>query len=84
VGYQLDRVQRGLEPDDWKPRASVGAGVREIRVHDEAGAFHVICIAVLAGAVYVLHAFRKKTQQTSRRDLELAATRLRQISQRRT
>jgi phage-related protein len=79
AGHQLDRVQRGLEPDDWKPMPSIGAGVREIRVRDEVGAFRVIYIAVLAEAVYVLHAFQKQTQQTAKRDLNLAAARLGQI-----
>ncbi|CAG1772539.1 hypothetical protein BAC2_02635 [uncultured bacterium] len=59
--------------------ASVGQGVREIRIRDEAGAFRVLYIAKIEDAVYVLHAFQKKTQQTAKRDLDLAATRLRQI-----
>ena len=80
AGWQLDRVQRGLDPDDWKPMTSVGPGVREIRVRDETGAFRVIYIATLAEVVYVLHVFQKKTQQTTKRDLVLAAARLRQIS----
>jgi phage-related protein len=84
AGYQLDRVQRGLEPDDWKPMTSIGSGVREIRVRDESGAFRVIYIAALAGAVYVLHAFQKKTQQTLKRDLDIATKRLQQIGKGRT
>jgi phage-related protein len=78
AGFQLDRVQRGLDPADWKPMKTVGAGVREIRVRD-AGAFRVIYLAALPEAVYVLHAFRKKTQRTSPRDLELARSRLREL-----
>ena len=84
AGHQLDRVQRGLEPDDWKPMPSVGAGVHEIRVRDEAGAFRVIYVAAFAEAVYVLHAFQKKAQRTAKRDLDLAAARLRQIGKGRT
>lgn len=79
AGVQLHKVQHGFEPSDWKPMASVGQGVREIRIRDEAGAFRVLYIAKIEDAVYVLHAFQKKTQQTAKRDLELAATRLRQI-----
>ncbi|HET6606782.1 MAG TPA: type II toxin-antitoxin system RelE/ParE family toxin [Rhodopila sp.] len=79
AGYQLDRVQRGLDPVDWKPMSSIGAGVREIRVREETGAFRVIYIAAFVEAIYVLHAFRKKTQQTAKRDLDLAAARLRQV-----
>jgi phage-related protein len=78
VGYQLDRVQRGLDPDDWRAMPSIGAGVREIRMRERAGAFRVIYVVTFADAVYVLHAFQKKTRQTARRDLDLAASRLRE------
>jgi phage-related protein len=77
AGFQLDRVQRGLDPQDWKPMPTVGSGVREVRVRDATGGFRVIYIATLADAVYVLHAFAKKTQRTSQRDLTLAQLRLR-------
>ena len=84
AGYQLDRVQRGLEPDDWRPMPSIGAGVREIRVGDRAGAFRIIYVATFPDAVYVLHAFQKKTRQTPKRDMDLAASRLReQLAKRR-
>jgi len=73
-------VQRGLEPDDWKPMPSVGPGVREVRVRDDTGAFRVIYTATRPEAVYVLHAFQKKTQQTARRDLDLARARLRDLT----
>jgi phage-related protein/predicted XRE-type DNA-binding protein len=78
AGYQLDRVQRGFDPDDWRSMPSIGAGVREIRVRERAGAFRVIYVATFADAVYVLHAFQKKTRQTAKRDVDLAASRLRE------
>jgi phage-related protein len=59
AGYQLDRVQRELDPDDWRPMPSIGAGVREIRVRERAGAFRVIYTATFADAVYVLHRWRE-------------------------
>lgn len=80
AGYQLDRVQRGLDPDHWKSMASIGPGVNELRIRDGTEAFRVIYIAAFAEAVYVLHAFQKKTQRTAKRDIDLAASRLRQIS----
>ena len=80
AGHQLDQVQRGLEPDDWKPMPSVGPGVREVRVRDEAGAFRVIYVATRPEAVHVLHAFQKKTQATAKRDLDLARARLRELT----
>ena len=82
AGHQIDRVQHGLDPDDWKPMPIVGKTVREIRIRDRAGAFRVIYLANMAEAVYVLHAFQKKSQRTSRRDIELATYRLRELRQR--
>lgn len=79
VGFELRQVQLGRDPSDWKPMKTVGPGVREIRVRDASGAFRAIYIATLGEAVYVLHAFQKKTQETAKRDLDLAATRLKQI-----
>lgn len=78
-GYQLDRVQRGLDPDDWKPMTTVGPGVREIRVRDSSGAYRVLFVASFDDAVYVLHAFQKKTQRTSARDLLMAQARFREL-----
>lgn len=75
AGFQLDRVQSGREPDDWKPMITVGQGVKEIRIRDAAGAFRVIYIAKFAEAVYVLHCFQKKTAKTGKADLELATKR---------
>ena len=72
MGYQLDRVQRGLEPFDWKPMRSIGIGVREIRVKDSNGAFRAVYVAKFRDAVYVLHCFQKKTQKTSKADIQLA------------
>src|SRR5581483_10413304 len=70
AGYQLDKVQRGERPDDFKPMPSIGKGVEEIRVWDESGTYRVIYTARLPEAVYVLHAFHKKTQATSKRDID--------------
>ena len=75
AGHQIDQVQHGFDPDDWKPMKSVGAGVQEIRIRDSAGAFRVIYVAKFAAAVHVLHCFQKKSAQTSKADLELAAKR---------
>jgi phage-related protein len=79
AGYQLDRVQRGGAPDDWKPMNSVGSGVREIRIRDAAGAFRVLYVAKFEDAIYVLHCFQKKTQKTGKADLDLAGKRYRDL-----
>jgi phage-related protein len=79
AGYQLDRVQHGKEPDDWKPMPSIGSGIQEIRVRDSSGIFRVIYVAKFTHAVYVLHCFQKKTQRTSKQDLDLAGNRYREL-----
>ena len=81
AGHQLDRVQRGLDPTDWKPIKSVGQGVREIRVQ-YAGQYRVIYVASFEDKVYVLHAFEKKTQKTARQDLEAAKRAYKQVLER--
>lgn len=60
---------------------TVGQGVKEIRIRDAAGAFRVIYVAKFADAVYVLHCFQKKTQKTSKVDLDLASQRYRDLLQ---
>ncbi len=81
AGHQLDQVQNGQNPDDWKPMNTVGQGVKEIRIRDAAGAFRVMYVAKFADAVYVLHCFQKKTEKTSKADLDLAAKRYRDLLQ---
>lgn len=79
AGYQLDRVQNGLDPADWKPMKTIGPGVREIRLRDEGGAFRVIYVAKFEDAIFVLHCFQKKTQKTSKTDLDIAERRFRDL-----
>jgi phage-related protein len=79
AGVQLHKVQLGLAPSDWKPMSGIGPGVREIRIRDAAGAFRVIYVASTAEAVFVLHAFQKKSQKTAKPDLDLAMARFKQI-----
>lgn len=79
IGFQIDRLQNGLDPNDWKPMKTIGPGVREIRIRDVNGAFRVIYLAALADRVYVLHAFAKKSQATSRTDIEIATARFKEL-----
>jgi phage-related protein len=71
AGYQLNQVQGGKPPDDWRPMTTVGIGVIEIRIHNP-NEHRIVYIAKFAEAVYVLHAFEKKTQRTAERDLKIA------------
>ena len=77
AGHELFMIQVGRNPDDWKPMSNVGPGACEIRVRDPHGAYRVIYVAKFTDAVYVLHAFQKKTQKTARADLDLAMQRYR-------
>ena len=79
AGFQLDKLQRGKQPDDFRPMPSIGRGVEEIRVWDDAGTFRVVYTARMADAVVVLHAFQKKTQATSKRDIDIAKARFAQL-----
>lgn len=83
AGRRLKDVQYGFEPPDWKPIKSIGQGVNELRLRDETGAYRVIYIAKFAEAVYVLHCFEKKSQKTSRADLDIATARYKALLRRR-
>jgi phage-related protein len=78
AGHELFMVQVGRDPDDWKPMPSIGAGACEVRVRDSAGAFRVVYVAKFKHAVYVLHAFQKRSRKTARGDLETARRRYRE------
>ena len=83
AGYQLDKVQRGQQPNDFKPMPSIGKGVEEIRVWDDSGTYRVIYTARLADWIYVLHAFQKKGRKTPKPDIKLARQRFRDLVQER-
>ena len=83
AGFQLWRVQCRLEPNDWKPMAGVGPGVQELRIHT-AAEHRVLYIAKFAEAIYVLHAFEKRTRRTAKDDVGLARQRLRLLINQRT
>ncbi len=82
AGYQLRRIQFGLMPSDWKALSSVGPGVYEIRVHT--GVEHrVFYVAKFSEAIYVLHAFEKKTRQTRSAGIEVGRRRCARLAARR-
>jgi phage-related protein len=83
AGFELWEVQQGKDPSDWKPMPTVGLGVKEIRVRDAAGAYRVLYVARFREAVYVLHAFQKKTRKTPKADIELARRRFTDLVQER-
>lgn len=79
AGYQMDKVQHGLPPDDAKPMPTIGVGVTELRIWDEVGTFRVVYVTKFADAVYVLHCFQKKTPKTSKKDIDLASKRFKEL-----
>ncbi len=81
AGYELFMVQVGREPADFKPLPTVGSGAYEIRIRDTAGAFRVVYVAKFEKAVFVLHAFQKKTRKTAQADIRLAAQRYKLIGE---
>ena len=79
TGFQLYKLQQGFLPDDWKPMPGLGAGVNEIRVQEAGNAYRLLYVAKFAEAIYVLHAFQKKTRKTSRHDVMIARQRYQQL-----
>ena len=80
AGYQLHRIQNGLNPEDWKPFTAVGSGVKEIRINNEGNAFRVMYVAKFEEKIYVLHSFQKKSQKTRPIDIQIAKTRYNAIA----
>jgi phage-related protein len=81
AGLELQSVQEGKDPSDWKPMPIVGPGVKEIRVHME-GEYRVLYVAKFESYVYVLHAFVKKRKRTSPAAIALARSRYKEVLQR--
>jgi phage-related protein len=74
AGFQLGRLQQGLDPTDWRPLTNLGkgiSGVKEIRIWASDGTYRVAYIARFNNTISVLHSFEKKTQQTSKTDIAL-------------
>lgn len=80
AGFQLRSIQRGQKPTDFKPMPTIGKGVEEICIWT-GEAYRIFYVAKFAEAVYVLHVFQKKTQKTSKRDIELGQKRYQEIVQ---
>ena len=79
AGFQLGKVQAGIEPTDWKPFDDVGSGTKEIRIKDASGIYRVLYVVKFEEAIYILHCFQKKTQVTSKQDKAIAEARYRAV-----
>ena len=79
TGFQIDKIQRGESPDDWKPMKTIGKGVREIQIKDVSGQYRVVYVVDRGDLVYALHTFKKKTRQTRKADIDLARQRLKKV-----
>jgi phage-related protein len=84
VGLQIDRLQHGQQPDDFKPMRSVGKGVEEIRIRGTTGTFRLIYTARMVDMICIIHVFQKKSRTTSRRDLNIAKARFSSLMGNRT
>jgi phage-related protein len=84
AGYQLGKIQNGLDPDHWKPFSDVGPGAREVIIDLDDGWFRVMYVAKFPEAVYVLHCFSKKTNTTSQKDKDIAKARYKAVVQERS
>lgn len=83
-GYQLDLLQQGLKPADFKPMTTIGPGAFELRLDDDKNEYRVIYVVKLEDAVWVLHAFQKTTKKTSKKDIQLAKSRYEKLLQQKT
>ncbi len=79
LGFQLYRLQNGLEPLRSRPMKSIGPGVFELKEQDHQGWYRVIYTLRIRNKIYVLHSFKKQSAKTSKLDLELAKKRLKSV-----
>lgn len=82
IGYALSAVQFGGNPPSAKPWKGLGPGIHEIVEDDESGTFRTVYTVRFRKAVYVLHAFQKKSPsgiRTARTDIELIEKRLKSV-----
>jgi phage-related protein len=80
IGDQLREVQYGKQPSDFKPMPSIGIGVYEIRCSESGDQYRLIYVAKFIEAIWVIHlTTKKKTQRTSKRDIEIAKRRYRNL-----
>ena len=79
-GFELHAIQHGTEPAQWKPIPNWGTGVIELKYKDSSGAYRVVYVAKFRHAIYILHSFQKKTQQTAKPDVEIIKARYKEIA----
>ncbi|MBY0358303.1 MAG: type II toxin-antitoxin system RelE/ParE family toxin [Candidatus Obscuribacterales bacterium] len=86
IGFQLGRVQQGLDPDHFREMPSIGAGVREIKIQDEnKSQYRLIYVAKFQEGIYAFHVITKKTtEQTEKSDIKIASKRYKEIIENRT
>jgi phage-related protein len=82
AGFELRSIQKGDSPSDSKPISIVGRGVEEIRIRTD-DAYRIFYVAKFKEAIYILHAFQKKTQKTSRSDIEVGQQRYKKMIEQR-
>jgi len=76
AGTELMRLQSGMQPTNSRPMKSIGRGVFEIKIRVSAGAYRVMYVTRTRDSIVVLHCFEKKSQRTSKADIDIATRRL--------
>lgn len=80
IGYNLDRLQQGLDPEDWKPMSAVGAGVREIRIKVPSGTYRALYLQSKGQEIHVLNIYRKKDNVMRDSEKKLTIQRLKMVA----
>ncbi|WP_119841341.1 type II toxin-antitoxin system RelE/ParE family toxin [Salinibacter ruber] len=75
AGYQLDKVQRGEQPTDFKPMKTIGSGTYELRIKEYGNEYRIFYVAKFGDSIYVLHAFKKTSRKTPERHLNISRRR---------
>ena len=82
LGFQLWQLQQGERPSDYRPLASIGAGVYELRDQDERAWYRLIYLSRIKATIHVLHCFEKKSREMPRREFERARRRFKIVKAR--
>jgi phage-related protein len=83
AGRALRKIQAGHDPDNWKPFETVGTGTKEVRIRVSQNQYRVLYVAKFEEGIYVLHCFVKKTEKTSKHDIDIGKERYKAVLKRR-
>ena len=82
IGYALYAAQLGEMSTKAKPLHGLGGSVMEIAANEESGTYRAVYTVSIGDAIYVIHAFQKKSKagiETPKSEIELVQQRLKQL-----